>query len=87
MARAHRAGTEPAGRLAPIRSHDGWVDTRAKYEHLDRERLIAHCVAMDEALARVRELCELLRGEAVDGGVTDIDTLWPSDVLDAIAGR
>jgi hypothetical protein len=62
------------------------VDTRAKYEHLDRERLIGHCVAMDEALARVRELCELQRGEAADGAVTDIDTLWPSDVLDAIAG-
>lgn len=62
------------------------MDTRAKYEHIDRERLIGHCVAMDEALARVRQLCMDLRVEAVDGGMTDCDTLWPIDVLDAIAG-
>jgi hypothetical protein len=67
--------------------HDGLMETRAKYEYLDRERLIAHCVAMDEALARVRELCKDVLTEGVDGGMTNADTLWPTDVLDAIAGH
>lgn len=62
------------------------VDTWAKYEKRPREQLIASCVAMDEVLARVREMCELNMAKGVDGDPTDIDTLWPSDVLDAIAG-
>lgn len=66
--------------------HNGPMETRAKYEYLDRERLIAHCVAMDEALARVRELCKDVLTEDVGGGMTNADTLWPTDVLDAIAG-
>ena len=61
---------------------DGQVDTWAKYEKRPREQLIAACVAMDEALARVRELCAAADGEQLDDG-----WLWPSQVLDAIAGR
>lgn len=63
------------------------MDTWAKYEKRSREQLVAACVAMDEALVRVHELCELNMADGVNGGMANVDTLWPSDVLDAIAGR
>jgi hypothetical protein len=37
------------------------------------------------ALRAVVELCTDKMGEAVGGGLTDCDTLWPSEVLQAIA--
>lgn len=37
-------------------------------------------------LERVREMCEELQVEAVDGSRADADTLWPSDVLRVLDG-
>jgi hypothetical protein len=50
--------------------------------------LRARIAQLEEALARVRALCEDLQAESVvPGEMADVDTLWPSDVLDAITGR
>lgn len=33
------------------------------------------------AVERVRVLCAERQAEGVDGGMADVDTLWPSEVL------
>lgn len=38
-----------------------------------------------DALRAVVELCVDRQAEAVDGGMTDVDTVWPSEVLTVIA--
>lgn len=50
--------------------------------------LDADCYPMTEPVAALRavlELCEWRMDEAVGGGLTDVDTLWPSEVLQVIA--
>ena len=39
-----------------------------------------------KAIQRVIALCESKLVEADGGGLTDADTLWPSQVLDALGG-
>lgn len=41
-------------------------------------------LAAAEAVERIIKLCEGKLAEAEGGGLTDIDTLWPSQVLDEL---
>lgn len=43
--------------------------------------------AAEARIAAVEALCEEASAEAVDGGRTDVDTLWPVDILTALAGK
>ena len=36
---------------------------------------------MNDVLARLRALAEDRRGVAMDGSRTDVDTIWPSEIL------
>lgn len=40
--------------------------------------------ALAGALRGVVELCSVRQAETVDGDATDVDTLWPSEVIDVI---
>ncbi|HXJ63890.1 MAG TPA: hypothetical protein VNN79_09060 [Actinomycetota bacterium] len=49
------------------------------------ETVAAALADADARVGRVVALCEDKRAESVDGGRADVDTLWPSDVLAALA--
>lgn len=42
---------------------------------------------MAAIINRLIDLCHEHQGAAAEGGYTDIDVIWPSQVLDIIEGR
>lgn len=71
---------------------DGWPWRVEDGEIVDAEgcyvgpsEAIGELELMRTAIERVRELCESRRAVTSDGGRTDIDTVWPSEILDALA--
>lgn len=43
--------------------------------------------AAEARIAAVEALCDEARAEAEGGGMTDVDTIWPSAVIAALAAR
>ncbi len=44
-------------------------------------------VTAAQKLAAIRQLCEDNMTEAVGGGLTDADTIWPSQIMEILEGR
>jgi hypothetical protein len=69
----------------PVR--EAVVEVLAAYGalRLDRRELYTERGRMIAMITAVRRLCESLQVEDVNGGRTDADTLWPSEVLDLLS--
>jgi hypothetical protein len=44
-------------------------------------------VTAGEKLAAIRRLCEENMAEDANGDLTDVDSIWPSDVMAILEGR
>jgi hypothetical protein len=44
-------------------------------------------VTAAQKLAAIRRLCEDNMTEDIDGGLTDADTIWPSEIMKILEGR
>jgi hypothetical protein len=44
----------------------------------------SECADLEAQIERVRDLCAERMAEAEDGSQTDVDTIWPSEILAAL---
>lgn len=61
------------------------AETLGIFAELDRVH--AELESRGAAIERVRELCESRRAATTEGGRTDVDMVWPNEILDALDGE